>query len=81
MIQKIIIKKVSTYDDNGVEINELKKVNFFFGYNGAGKSTIAKYLYNLSLEEKFDDKFIECDQIGYDKEKIYLKILEKNIII
>ena len=44
MITKINVKNVASYNPTaGVEINDLKKVNFFFGFNGSGKSTIAKY--------------------------------------
>ncbi|MCU0470162.1 MAG: AAA family ATPase [Arcicella sp.] len=46
MIKNISIINVATYDDNGVEINGLKKVNFIYGANGCGKTTISNYLYN-----------------------------------
>jgi len=66
MINSIYLKNVASYN-TGVEISELKKVNFFFGYNGTGKSTIAKYLYNLSQEhQNQDERFENCSQVGYD---------------
>jgi len=66
MLTYIKIKDVATYKTT-VEINNLKKVNFFFGYNGSGKSTVAKYLYNLSLEPiKQDIKFNKCSQNGFN---------------
>jgi len=43
MIGKIIIQKCATYDDTGCTI-ELNKVNFIYGANGTGKTTISKYL-------------------------------------
>ena len=46
MIESISIKKVATYDDTGVQINDLKKVNFIYGANASGKTTISNYLYN-----------------------------------
>ena len=81
MIEKIIIKNVATYDEIGVEISELKKVNFFFGYNGSGKSTIAKYLYNLSLEaDKQDTKFNSCSQNGYNDEEHQILVFNECFI-
>ncbi len=69
MITSLNIKNIATYDTvNGVAINDLKRVNFFFGFNGSGKSTIGKYLHNLSLEvnsQKSD--FNQCSHVGYDE--------------
>ena len=46
MIESIEIKNIATFDDTGIQINELKKVNFIYGANGSGKTTITKFLYN-----------------------------------
>ena len=46
MIEKITIKKVATYDDNGIVVSDLKKVNFIYGANGCGKTTISNFIYN-----------------------------------
>jgi len=46
MIQSIHIKNVATFDDEkGVEIEDLNKINFIYGANGTGKTTITKFLY------------------------------------
>lgn len=68
MITSINIKNVATYDPvNGVDITDLKKVNFFFGFNGSGKSTIAKYLHNLSLDaDSQNPDFGHCSNVGYN---------------
>jgi len=68
MITSINIKNVATYNvTTGVQIDELKKVNFFFGFNGSGKSTIAKYLRDISLDmSERKDHFNECTNTGYD---------------
>jgi len=68
MITSINIKNIATYDPvNGVEIDGLKKVNFFFGFNGSGKSTIGKYLNNLSFEQsKISKDFDFCSNVGFD---------------
>ena len=39
MIKTVSIKKVATFDSTGVQINDLKKVNFVYGTNGCGKTT------------------------------------------
>lgn len=68
MITSINLKNIATYNAiNGVPINDLKRVNFFFGFNGTGKSTIGKYLHNLSLDTSSQNSdFNHCSQVGYD---------------
>lgn len=47
MIQKIIIKETSgCFDNIGIEIDGLKKVNYFYGSNGSGKTTISRVIGN-----------------------------------
>ena len=55
MIEKIEIKIVASYDLTGIEIKDLKKVNFIYGANGCGKTTISNFLHNTS-----DTKFGNC---------------------
>lgn len=55
MIQKIDIKNVATYDNQGVQIDNLKKVNFIYGANGCGKTTISNFVHDNS-----DSKFNNC---------------------
>lgn len=80
MIQSIRIKNIASYDPlDGVEIDNLKKVNFFFGSNGSGKSTIAKYLYNLSLEPtERASYFNNCSQRGYDSGEHQILVFDEN---
>lgn len=68
MITSLTLKNVATYNsNNGTTINDLKKVNFFFGFNGTGKSTIAKYLRNLCLDPANQNpSFNQCMNIGFD---------------
>ncbi len=44
MIKTIKMKSVATYSDEGATIDDCTKVNFFYGANGSGKSTISNYL-------------------------------------
>lgn len=56
MIESITIKNVATYDPlSGVQINGLKKVNFIYGANGCGKTTLSNFLQN-----PIDGKFSSC---------------------
>lgn len=67
MIAKIQMRQVASYDATGVDIDTDKKMNFFFGYNGCGKSTIARYLRDLSLPStEHNAEFDQCSQIGYN---------------
>lgn len=44
MIESINMKSVATYPEEGAAIEDCAKVNFFYGANGSGKSTISNYL-------------------------------------
>lgn len=56
MISKIKIYKVASYKEP-VEIDDIKKFNFFYGLNGTGKTTLSNYL-SAELEESIYSK---CD--------------------
>ncbi len=55
MIKSINLKNVATYDEQGVHLNDLKKVNFIYGANGCGKTTISNFVHDCS-----DEKFSSC---------------------
>ena len=44
MINKIKIKNIASYDNEGVTIDNLTKINFFYGANGSGKTTISNII-------------------------------------
>ena len=48
MITQIDIKNVATYDNQGVRFDDLKKVNFIYGANGCGKTTISNFVHDSS---------------------------------
>lgn len=48
MIKQINLKNVATYDNQGVQFDDLKKVNFIYGANGCGKTTISNFIYHNS---------------------------------
>jgi wobble nucleotide-excising tRNase len=55
MIENITIKDIATYDNSGIQVSNLKKVNFIYGANGCGKTTISNFLFDNS-----DEKFSNC---------------------
>lgn len=73
MIENITIKNVATYDSLGININSLKKVNFIYGTNGCGKTTISNFLQNV-VEPKFNNcslmwqNSIPLNTLFYNKE-------------
>ncbi|WP_440993124.1 AAA family ATPase [Cysteiniphilum litorale] len=51
MIEKLIIKNIASYTGEGVELAGLKKINFIYGANGTGKTTISNYLADQSNDD------------------------------
>ncbi|MDR2919826.1 MAG: AAA family ATPase [Tannerella sp.] len=54
MIESITIKNIATFNDTGIQINGLKKVNFIYGANACGKTTISNFLHDTK-STKFGD--------------------------
>lgn len=54
MIESFILKDIATFDSSGITVNNLKKVNFIYGSNGCGKTTITKFLYKPN-EQQFQN--------------------------
>ncbi|MGV1021188.1 AAA family ATPase [Empedobacter falsenii] len=72
MIKTITLKNIATYDSsNGVVIDNLKKINFIYGANGCGKTTLSNFLL-----EPDNEKFIDCTKVW--KNDTRLKILVYN---
>lgn len=42
MITSLSLKNVASYDAGGINLTSLKKINFIYGANGSGKTTITK---------------------------------------
>jgi wobble nucleotide-excising tRNase len=55
MIKRIDIKNVATYNKQGVQFDDLKKINFIYGANGCGKTTISNFVHDSS-----DPKYSNC---------------------
>lgn len=72
MINKLKVKNVSTYDGNGIEMNNLKKVNFIYGNNGSGKTTITEVI-------RFPKTYTDCELVWNEKE-IHTVVYNRNFI-
>ncbi len=46
MINDIIIKSEASFDGQGQNTPDLKKINFFYGANGSGKTTVSRIINN-----------------------------------
>jgi wobble nucleotide-excising tRNase len=46
MIESISISRVATYDETGIQIDNLKPINFIYGVNGTGKTVLSNFLQN-----------------------------------
>lgn len=71
MIKTIQIKNVATFDSQGVQINDLKQVNFIYGTNGCGKTTFSNF-----IQDNSDPKFKDCS-LAWEN-NISLKVLVYN---
>jgi len=56
MIKNITIKKTATYDNNGTELTNLKKINFIYGANGSGKTTLSNF-----VADSTDTRYLDCN--------------------
>ena len=54
MIEEIIIGDAATFKN---EIINPKKINYFYGFNGSGKSTIGKIIEDPSIFKNCSRKF------------------------
>ena len=72
MIESIVIKDIATYDATGITIKDFKKVNFIYGANGCGKTTISNLLHNVN-----DNKFVHCSVVWQNKQTLSTLVYNK----
>lgn len=78
MITKIQMKECAPYDVNGAELNECKKVNFIYGANGSGKSTISEFLRNYSVQsERYAKSSITWSSVEHEPIMVYNREFRK----
>ena len=72
MITNITMKNCASYDSDGVKLEDCDKINFIYGHNGSGKSTISNYLSDRTVARYNDcciefENGIETDVLVYNK--------------
>ena len=54
MIKRIVIRNVATFGSEGVELDNLQRVNYIYGGNGVGKTTLSRVLASHSCSGSKD---------------------------
>ncbi|SCM12279.1 AAA family ATPase [Bacillus wiedmannii] len=72
MIKKITLKNTATYNQSGTYLDDLKKINFIYGNNGAGKTTISEF---IRTEKDFPDCTLE-----WEDKKITTYVYNRNFV-
>ncbi|MGH1049229.1 AAA family ATPase [Bacillus mycoides] len=72
MIKKITLKNIATYNQSGTYLDDLKKINFIYGNNGTGKTTISEF---IRKEKDFPDCTLE-----WDDKKITTYVYNRNFV-
>lgn len=73
MIESILIKKVASYNVLGTKLEKLKKINFIYGANGSGKTTIS----NL-IQDPLNEMYGDCEVQWKHDQQIKTLIYNKN---
>ena len=55
MLNSITLKNVATFDSDGVALDGLSKINFVYGANGSGKTTVSNF-----LSGEFSERYSSC---------------------
>jgi wobble nucleotide-excising tRNase len=72
MIKTISIKNIASYDNEGIILNDLKKINFIYGANGTGKTTISNF-----IADKINTEYLYCNIKWEQGEKLNTLVYNK----
>ncbi|GHQ63219.1 hypothetical protein JP0074_07990 [Helicobacter pylori] len=75
-ISQIVLKNVATFDENGASFEDLNFINFIYGANGSGKTTISSFLKNLA-ENGTEDKFANSEIKWHNSESLKIEVYNK----
>jgi len=70
MIKAIKMSNCTPYQQ--AEVSDCKKINFIFGANGSGKSTISSFLAGAT-DSRFSSSFIEWESEAHERIEVYNK--------
>ena len=80
MIKNIVIRDIATFDENGIILNNLAKINFIYGGNGTGKTTISNYLSDMDNPD-FSECSCEWEDGDHERIIVYNKKFRENTIL
>lgn len=78
MLTNIKLSNVASFNDEGAELENLNEINFIYGNNGTGKTTISNYISNMD-----NVRFKNCSNKGSLPSKVFVynqKYLEEVIV-
>ncbi|WP_033122284.1 ATP-binding protein [Helicobacter pylori] len=75
-ISQIVLKNAATFDENGASFENLNFINFIYGANGSGKTTISIFLKNLA-ENEIEDKFANSKIEWHNDEILKIEVYNK----
>lgn len=86
MINKLIISNIASFDLDGIEIADLNKINYIYGGNGVGKTTISNYinsLTNTKTSTELENEYSNCSSDYNSEEKIFVynQKFSENVIV
>lgn len=67
MITNSTMKNCASYDSDGVKLEDCDKINFVYGHNGSGKSTISNYLSDRTVA-RYNDCCVEFENPDFENE-------------
>jgi wobble nucleotide-excising tRNase len=73
MIESIAINRVASFDERGIQISGLRKINFIYGANASGKTTISNLITNPT-----DSNFHHCSVNWEHDQPLKALIYNKN---
>ena len=73
MITSIQLRKVATYDSTAEELTCLAKINFIYGSNGTGKTTISRVIAD-------SDAYSDCSVVWHGAEKIDTLVYNRDFV-
>lgn len=86
MINKLIISNIASFDSDGIKIADLNKINYIYGGNGVGKTTISNYinsLTNTKTSTELENEYSNCSSDYNSEEKIFVynQKFSENVIV
>ena len=79
IIKKIKIRNVATFGQTPVELDELREVNFIYGANGTGNTTISRIIADAEADDHSDCEVIWKNRIGLETLVYNRDFVDRNV--